>query len=138
METNCDVTCSQLDSTISSATSLMVQNIIVNPHPLILKDPKKISILKKWEKKFKDGNNESRITVKLENRELNLNPNVTHYVINDINDSDMHEAYSRIYSTPLYESLIMGAWVINFQWITDCLKKDEILNEEDYQVRNIS
>ena len=46
METNCDVTCSQLDSTISSATSLMVQNIIVNPHPLILKDPKKISILK--------------------------------------------------------------------------------------------
>ena len=118
METNCDVTCSQLDSTISSATSHMAQNIVVNPHPLILKDPKKMNILKKWERKFKDGNyNESRVTVKLENKELDISPNVTHYLIDDIKDSDMHQAYSKTYSTPLYESLVMGAWVLNFHWI---------------------
>ena len=56
--------------------------------------------------------------------------------MDDIKDSDMHQAYSKTYSTPLYESLIMGAWVLNFHWITDSINQDEILREEEYQVRH--
>ena len=139
LETNCDITCSQLDSTISSATSLSSQKIVLNPHPLILKDLKKLSTLKKWERKFKDGNcDASRITVKLELKENNLPVNVTHYVIDDSLDSDMMEESGHSYSVPLYESLVMGAWILNFQWIEECLSKGNLVNEDPYVVSNMT
>ena len=135
LETNCDITCSQLDSTITSAASISARNIIVNPDPSILKHTKKLNILRKWERKFKEGNCvDLNITVKLELKDHNLATNVTHYVIDDINDCGMTETDVTLYSTPFYESLIMGAWILNFQWITDSLDNDEILNEEKYKV----
>ena len=135
LDTNCDITCSQLDSTISSATSLSSQKIVLNPHPSILKDFKKLSTLKKWERKFKDGNHDaSRVAVKLELKQNNLPVNLTHYVIDDSLDSDMMEKADQSYSVPLYESLVMGAWILNFQWIEDCLSKENIVNEDPYVV----
>ena len=87
---------------------------------------------------FKDGNcDASRITVKLELKENNLPANVTHYVIDDSLDSDMIDESGLSYSVPLYESLVMGAWILNFQWVEDCLRKENILNEDPYVVSNI-
>ena len=137
METNCNVTFSQLDSTISSATSLSVLNIVLNPHPTILKDSKKLNMLKKWERKFKEGTcNESGINVKLEVKEHNLSSNITHYVIDDSMIANSLQTSGKLYSAPVYESLVMGSWILNFQWIMDSLTEGKILNEDNYLVSN--
>lgn len=139
METDCEITNTQLDTTISSAASLVIQAIVVNPHPLISRNQEKLIILRKWERKFKDGNvDDPKSSVKLEMKEVNLSPNVTHYVVfeNDNENCDKLEIYDRSYSTPLFEALLMGAWILKFQWITDSLKEGRMLSEEVYQVSN--
>ena len=137
METDCEITNTQLDTTISSAASLVTQEIVVNPHPLVSKNQEKLSILRKWERKFKDGNvNEPKSSVKLEMKDFNLSQNVTHYIVfeNDDQNCDKLEIYDSSYSTPLFEAVLMGAWVLKFQWITDSLKQGRMLSEDSYQV----
>ena len=137
METDCEITNTQLDTTISSAASLVIQAIVVNPHPLISRNQEKLNLLRKWEKKFKDGNaDESKSSVKLELKNSNISQNVTHYVVfeNDNENCDKLEIYDRSYSTPLFEALLMGAWILKFQWITDSLREGRMLGEESYQV----
>ena len=135
METESEITPSQLDSTISSA-SVINQPIILNPHPLILKNQENMKILRKWERKFKDGmGNEPRsCAVKLETKDKELSQNITHFVVEDFGSWDKTVNCDGCYSTPLFEALLMGAWILDFKWITDCLKEEQLLNEELYAV----
>ena len=139
METESEVTPSQLDSTISSA-SVINKPIILNPHPLVLGNQEKMKILRKWERKFKDGTgNESRSgAVKLETKFKELSQNVTHFVVDDFGSWDKSVNYHGCYSTPLFEAMLMGAWILDFKWITNCLEEEEIVNEEHYAVSNFS
>ena len=137
METDCEITNTQLDTTISSAASHVIQPIVVNPHPLVSRNPEKAHILRKWERKFKDGNiQEQKSSVRIEMKDSNLSQNVTHFIVfeNDNENYDKLEIYDRSFSTSLFEALLLGAWILKFQWITDSLKEGRMLNEEAYQV----
>ena len=94
--------------------------------------------LKQWEKKFKDvySNQMQRCAVKMELKEIKLSQSLTHFVIDDENfDNPTNENSS--YSTPLFEALLMGAWILSYRWITDCLKEGKILDEEKYIVSTL-
>ena len=134
-EAECEMTCSQLDSTISTISSIS-QPIVINPHPLILRDQKKMEILRKWEKKFKTGGmGDSRLcTVKLETNVADLNKNLTHFIVESFDDWDVIVNYNGCYTTSYYEALLMGSWIVSFDWIKSCLKEGEITDEEQYVV----
>ena len=94
--------------------------------------------LKQWEKKFKDvySNQMQRCAVKMELKEIKLSQSLTHFIIDDENfDKPTNENSS--YSTPLFEALLMGAWILSYRWITDCLKEGKILDEEKYIVSTL-
>ena len=134
-----EVTNSQLETTISSTTSLVPKMILLNPDPSISKNQAKMKALKQWEKKFKDvySNQMQRCAVKMELKEIKLSQSLTHFIIDDDNfDKPTNENSS--YSTPLFEALLMGAWILSYRWITDCLKEGKILDEEKYIVSTLS
>ena len=133
-----EVTNSQLETTISSTTSLVPRMILLNPDPSISKNQAKMKALKQWEKKFKDGysNQTQRCAVKIELKEIKLSQSLTHFVVDDVNfDNPTNENSS--YSTPLFEALLMGAWILSYRWITDCLQEGKILDEEKYIVSKL-
>ena len=94
--------------------------------------------LKQWEKKFKDGCSKERraCAVKVELKGIKLSQSLTHFVVDDVNsDNPINEDSS--YSTPLFEALLMGAWILSYRWITDCLKEGKILYEGKYIVSTL-
>ena len=113
--------------------------ILLNPDPSISKNQDKMKALKQWEKKFKDGCSKKRqaCSVKIELKGIKLSQSLTHFVVDDVNsDNPINEDSS--YSTPLFEALLMGAWILSYRWITDCLKEGKILDEEKYIVSTLS
>ena len=133
-----EVTNSQLETTISSTTSLVPRMILLNPDPSISKNQAKMKALKQWEKKFKDvySNQTQKCAVKMELKEIKLSQSLTHFVVDDVNfDNPTNENSS--YSTPLFEALLMGAWILSYRWITDCLQEGKILDEEKYIVSTL-
>ena len=137
METESEITHSQLDSTISSSIDVN-QPIIANPHPLILRDQGKMKLLQKWERKFKEGmiNSSRSCQVKLETKDKDISQNVTHFIVEDLGSWEKTVNIDGCYSAPLYQALLMGAWILDFNWITSCLKDEQILDEEQYVVSN--
>lgn len=97
-----------------------------------------MNALKQWEKKFKDvySNQTQRCAVKIELKEIKLSQSLTHFVVDDVNfDNPTNENSS--YSTTLFEALLMGAWILSYRWITDCLQEGKILDEEKYIVSTL-
>ena len=130
-ETESEITCSQLDSTISNNSSINSESILLNPHPRILQDVKKMELLRKWEKWFK--NSDCRSNIRVESKSADLNPNLTHFLV-DEEDGVCSNDENGDYCVPYYEALLSGAWIIKFEWVKTCCKKGQIVEEDSFVV----